>query len=86
MLDRDTQQKGRHYYTHLLNSIDRRMPGPSGTTNPNRREREDEAIIEQWILGGMTGRLIRHTPNGALHIEPCAPGRDGIWHIFTKEQ
>ena len=81
MTDRQTQMHDRHAHIHLLTSITRRQPRP--TPSPIRSEQDDEALIEQWILNGMRGKLVRPSPLSPLRIEPCHPDLDGTWKIHT---
>lgn len=83
MISRQQQQQGRHYHTHLLNSLMRIDPDKCGAcaghTNPNAQSREDERTIEAWLLSGMNGRLVRYSPFGPLFIEPSSSA--GEWRI-----
>ena len=44
------------------------------------RAEVDEATVEQWVMGGMVGRLVRYG-DGPVEVEPCDPADDGEFGI-----
>lgn len=45
------------------------------------RAEADERTVEQWMLNGMKGRLVRRG-DGPVTVDPCDPDDDGQAVIF----